>query len=99
MENPSGILASRFTILLGTMERPKVVRDIVLRCVVLQNLLKTQERATERAADDIAAVQNEQVVYVPDDNYRNPSSEAKNQQDLLRLLQSSWLGRMTGSEM
>ena len=27
--------------------------------------------------DDIAALQNEQMVYVPDDNYRHPSREAK----------------------
>ena len=34
---------------------------------------------TPTPADDITALQNEQVVYVSDDNYRNPSKEAKHQ--------------------
>ena len=39
MENAFEILASRFNALLGTMEqRPKVVRDIVLTCVVFHNM-------------------------------------------------------------
>ena len=78
-----GILVSRFRELLGTMERrSKVVRHIVLTCVVLHNMLKThQGRAVKEAtpANDIAVLQNEQVVYVRDDNYRNPSKEAKHQ--------------------
>ena len=42
MENAFGILAIRFRVLLGTMEQtPKVVRDIVLTCVMLHNMLKT----------------------------------------------------------
>ena len=41
-ENALGILESRFSVLLGTIEeRPKVVRDIVFTCVVLQNKLRT----------------------------------------------------------
>ena len=82
VENTFVILASRFRALLVTMEqRPKVVRYIVLTCVVL---LMTHQEGADRApnlADDIAALQNEQVVYVPDD-YRNLLREAKNQQDL-----------------
>ena len=35
-------------------------------------------------ADDIAALQNEWVVYVPDDNFRNLLREAKRQRDLLK---------------
>ena len=81
-----GILVSR--VLLGTMEqRPKVVRDIVLTCVVLHNMLRTQQKGADRASTptiDIAALQNEQMEYVPDDNYRNPSRETKYQQDLLK---------------
>ena len=79
-----GILASRFKVLLGTMkQRPKVVRDIVLACVAQH--AEGTPRWTVRAptpADDIAALQNEQVVYAPDENYRNPLREAKHQQDL-----------------
>ena len=35
-------------------------------------------------ANDEVVLQNKQVVYVPDDNYRNPMREAKDQQKLLR---------------
>ena len=36
VENAFGIQASRFRVFMGTMEqRPRVVRDIVLTCVVL----------------------------------------------------------------
>ena len=41
VQNSFGILVKRFRVLLTTMEqRPKVVRDIVLTCVVLHNMLK-----------------------------------------------------------
>ena len=35
-------------------------------------------------ANDVDALQNEQVVYVPNDNYRNPTRETKHQQELLK---------------
>ena len=38
---------------------------------------------TSIPGNDVAALQNVQVVYMPDDNYRNPLSEAKLQRDLL----------------
>ena len=83
MENPFRILVSTFRVLLGTMEqRPKVVRDIVLACVVLHNILKTHQGGADRAAtsvNDITALQNEQVAYVPDDKYRNALREARYQ--------------------
>ena len=63
VENAFGILASRFRVLLGTMEqRPKVVRDIVLTCVV-HNMLRSHQRAVERPltpADGIQPPQNDQ---------------------------------------
>ena len=44
VENSFGILVNRFRVLLTTMEqRPKVVRDIVLTCVVLQSMLRNHQ--------------------------------------------------------
>ena len=51
-------------------------------CVVLHNMLRTHQAREDGAptpANDVVALQNEQVVYVPHDNYRNPSREAKHQ--------------------
>ena len=80
VENTFEILVSWFRVLLGTMEqRPRVVRDIVFTCVVLHNMLRTHQGGADRAltqAIDVAAIQNEQVVYVPNESYRNPSREA-----------------------
>ena len=74
IENAFGILVSRFRVLLGTMDqRPRVVRDIVFTCVVLCNMLMTQQGGADRAptqGNDVAAEQNEQAVYVPNENYR-----------------------------
>ena len=64
---------------------PKVVRDIVLTCVA-QHPEDTPRwtRQGTHLADDIAVTANERVVYVPDENCRNPSWEAKHQPDLLK---------------
>ena len=44
VENSFGILVMRFRVLLTTMvQRPKVVRDIVLTCVVLHNMLRSHQ--------------------------------------------------------
>ena len=38
-----GIIASRFRVLLTTMEQPpEMVRDVVLTCVVVHNILRSQ---------------------------------------------------------
>ena len=60
-------------------QRPEVVRDIVLMRVVLHNMLRTHQGTSDMAptpADEIVALQNEQVVYEPDNNYKNSSREA-----------------------
>ena len=81
VENAFGILVSQFRVLPSTMEqRPKVVRVIMFTCVVLHNIMRTHQEGADRAptkANDAAALQNEQVVYVPNKNYRNPLREAK----------------------
>ena len=101
VENVFVIVVSRFRVLLGTMEqRPKVVRDIIFTCVVLHNWLRTRQGRADRAptlANDVAALQNKQVVYVPNDNYRNPSREAKHQQHLLKYYFNHW-GALAGQE-
>ena len=53
-------------------------------------------------ANDVAAQQNEQAVYVSNENYRNPSREAQHQQEQVIdhfNYVGALAGRMTGSEM
>ena len=88
IENTFGILVRRFRVLLGTMEqRPMVVRDIVFTCVVLHNMLRTHQGGADTAptlGNDVVSQQNEQVVHVPHENYRNSLTEAKHQKELLK---------------
>ena len=87
VENAFRILVS-FRVLLGTKEqRPRVATDIVFTCVMLHNMMGTHQGGADRALtpeNDVVAQQNEQEVYVPNGNYRNPSREAKHQQELLK---------------
>ena len=66
-----------------TMEqRPKIVRDIVLTCVVLHNMLRSNQWGADRpptSADNIQPPQNDQGEWGQDENFRNPSSQAKHQ--------------------
>ena len=61
--NSFGILVRRFRVLLTTTEqRPKVVRDIVLTCVVLHNMLRSHQGGADRPptpANDIQLPQND----------------------------------------
>ena len=78
----SFLLVKRFRVLLTTMEqRPKVVRDIVLTCVVLHNMLRSHQGVADRPptpADDIQP-QGDQGEQRRQENFRNPSTEAKHQ--------------------
>ena len=63
---------------------PKVVREIVLTRTAQHN--EAHQGSADRAPtpkDDIAALQNKHVMYVPDE-CRNPSREVKIQRDLLK---------------
>ena len=83
VENAFEILIIRFRVLLATMEqRPRVVRDIVFTFVVFHNMLRTDQGREDRAPTppiDEADLQNEQLVYVSNNNYRNSSRAAKHQ--------------------
>ena len=80
---------------LGTMEqRPWDFRQIVFMCVVLHNMLRTQSGAPT-PGNDGATLQNEQVVHVANENYRNPLREAKQQQGLLNNY-SNHVGALSG---
>ena len=74
--------------LLTTMEqKPKVVRGIVLTCVVLHNMLRSHQGAADRPptpADDIQPPQGDQGEQGHQENFRKPSREAKHKRDLLK---------------
>ena len=63
---------------------------------MLRNELRAHQGEAARA-HDIAGLQNKQVLYVPDDNYRNPLKEAKHQQDLLKNY-FNHVGALAGQE-
>ena len=80
VENSFGVLVKRFRELLTTMkQRPQVVRDIVLTCVVLYNMLRSHQQGGHRPptpADDIVAPQTEQGGQGQHKNFRNPFRES-----------------------
>ena len=55
--------------------------------VVLHNMLRAHQGGADRApirTNDVAAPQSDQAVFLPNENYKNLSREAKHQQDLLK---------------
>ena len=94
VENFFGILVRRFRVLLTTMEhRPKVVRDIVLTCVVLHNMLRSHqgEQTDHPLQQTTQPPQNDQGEQGQNEHVRNPLREAKHQQ-VLRKTTSTTLG-------
>ena len=55
-------------------QRPKIVRDIVLTCVVLHNMLRSHQGEADRPPT---------LQQGHNRNFRNPSREAKHQRGLL----------------
>ena len=92
VENAFGILVSRFRVMLTTIELPpETVRDVVMTCVVLHNILRSQYQGQhggqEPGDDDDDNVPGDCRLIGgaagggPD---RNPAREAKRQRDYLK---------------
>ena len=91
MENAFGILVSRFRVMRTTIELPpETVREVVMTCVVLHNILRSQYQGQP------AGQQPGEDDDVPGDcgliggaagggQDRNPAREAKRQRDYLKV--------------
>ena len=91
MENAFGILVSRFRVMMTTIELPpERARDVVLTCVVLHNILRSQYQAQH--CDQQPGGDDDDV---PGDGWliggaadcghdRNPAREAKRLRDHLK---------------
>ena len=100
VENAFGILASRFRVLLTTMEQsPKVVRDIVLTCIVLHNMLRSHQGGEERPpTDDIQPPQNDQGEQGLDENVRIHQGRQNDNETYSKTISTNlghWLGSRT----
>ena len=77
------------------------MRDIVLTCVVLHDMLRSHQGRADRPptpADNIQPPQGNQGEQRYHENFRNPSREAKHPRDLLKDYFNHvgrWLGRKT----
>ena len=47
-------------------------------------MLRTHQGGADRDPNDVVALQNQHALYVPNENYWNPLSEAKHQRELLK---------------
>ena len=89
MENAFGILVSRFRVMMTTIELPPgTVRDVVLTCVVLHNILRSQyqgQHAAQQPGDDDDDDDGRLIGGAADGGHdRNPAREAKRLRDYLK---------------
>ena len=99
VENDFGILVSRFRVMITTIELPpETVRDVVLTCVVLHNILRSQYQGQhggqQPGGDDDDVPGDGRLIGGAVDGVhdRNPAREAKRLRDYLKDY-SSGLGR------
>ena len=93
VENAFGILVSRFRVMMTTIELPsETVRDVVMTCVVLHNILRSQYQGQHGAQQPVGDDDDDDV---PGDGRliggaadggrdRNPAREAKRLNDYLK---------------
>ena len=90
VENAFGILASRFRVLMTTIELPPdTVRKVILTCVVLHNILRSQYKGQHGAQgpgddDDLPGAGGLLSVRAVGGHDRNPANETKRQRDYLK---------------
>ena len=91
VENAFGILASIFRVLMTTIELPPdTVREVILTCVVLHNILRSQHQGQHGAQgpadddDDLPGAGGLLGVRAVGGHDRNPANKAKRQRDYLK---------------
>ena len=89
VENAFSILVSRFRVMMTTIELPpETVRDVVLTCVVLHNILRSQykgQHGGQQPGDDDVPSDGHLIGGAADCGHdRNPAREAKRLRDYLK---------------
>ena len=90
VENAFSILVSRYRVMMTTIELPpETVRDVVLTCVVLHNILRSQyqgQHGGQQLGDDDDVPGDGRLIGGPADygRDRNPAREAKRLRDYLK---------------